>query len=69
MDQEKPYSNLDEFIEIWLEAPEFEDSWIKTKWTSPPENITDSRRSLKSNLEKRNDQKDQLDGIAWYVKD
>jgi hypothetical protein len=63
-----PYSNLDDTIEILLEAPEF-DSWVKTKWTSPPENITDARRKLKRNLEQQDDDLDQLDGIAWYVKD
>ena len=65
-----PYTNLDDSIEILLEAPEFDDSWIQTKWTFPPENITDARRLLKRNLEQqRDDDKDQLDGIAWYVKD
>ena len=64
-----PYSNLDEAMKILLEAPEFDNSWIETTWTSPPENINEARRSLKRSLEQRDDDLDQLDGIAWYVKD
>ena len=79
-----PYKNLDDYIEILLEAQEFDDAWIETSWITPPSkgNISEVRRSLKRNLKKRyisekdsidneesNYGQDQLDGVAWYVKD
>ena len=78
-----PYTNLDDFIEILLEAPEFDDAWIEKSWITPPSqgNISEVRRSLKRNLEKKyifekesneNNEESktyQLDGVAWYVKD
>ena len=63
-----PYKSLEDSIEIILEAPEFDDPWVRTVWTAPPKNLTEARRMLKRDASERNDEKDQLDGIAWYVK-
>lgn len=63
-----PKTNLDESIEMLLEAPDFEETWIKATWTYPPDNITEARGRLKRDLKQRDEDVDQLDGIAFYVK-
>ena len=59
-----PNTDLSNAIDIFLEAPSMDTSWVKTTWTNKNANFTEVRRNLQ-----RAGEDEELDGVAWYIKD